>query len=51
MPGTLHLTAAVFVAVGAAFASTGSSRAVAVVLLIVGLLAAMLLLQEEQWQA
>jgi hypothetical protein len=49
--GTLQLTAALFVAVGAAFAFTGESHAVAIVLLVIGLLAAMLLLQEEQWQA
>jgi hypothetical protein len=49
--GTLRLTAVLFVAVGAAFAFMGSGRAVAVVLLIVGLLAALLLLQDEQWQA
>ncbi len=49
--GTLRLTAALFVVVGAAFAFTGESPVVAVVLLVIGLLAAMLLLQEEQLQA
>jgi hypothetical protein len=49
--GKLHLTAVLFVAVGAAFAFMGSGRAVAIVLLVVGLLAAMLLLQEEPLQS
>ena len=43
--GKLRLAAVLFVAVGATFAVTGSGHAVAVVLLAIGLLAAMLLLR------
>jgi hypothetical protein len=49
--GKLRLTAALFVAIGTAFAFTGESHVVAIVLLVIGLLAAMLLLQEEPLQS